>query len=922
MKYFRVGFFPLILWFCSPAVGEQIHNIAIYNFTAKTVEAVELTGPIDAALRSVLSKRGNIQLISRRAMEDKLRRLSGESSDQLASIVRSGSSLGVDYVISGSVSATGALVKLEYGLYDVKNRALRLKIKKSGSSKADIYADTEGIVDKFVAEFARGFKRSGALKLASFEAKQQAGRIKLSWSIPAASSGQRVKIYRASSAKGPFEYLAESPRTSYRDLRPHRDQNHYQLALVTADGSEHRFNTIASSVKKTQKKSSGSLFAPTILNAKLGVNSVKLAFLSSLRNTDITDYPVYLRKSGSSQWQSVGTVAAIVGASEYQFSKSTIFQPGNNYEIAVSARGSGGQESAFSASTPLTSSAAPVVTVNSEALLRRIELNWTQIALAQGYKVYRQQGEDSEWRAIKTIKRKNTLSYADKEALQDGSSYRYYVAAFDDDGETPLVAAAQGTTKSVPPASNSFTVLGGLVKKTELNWAASTDPDVAGYAVYRQDLSQSDQFERIAFLKGATNSSYKDSKDLADGTVYSYKIAAENKLKGLGDFSEVISITTKSRPQPGRFFAAAAIGDTIELQWRESPNEDIAQYDLQRQWAGQQWLPLATLEANKLDYRDTNLKPYLSVSYRLVAVDVDGLRSDYDASAVVDNPVSVDLQVQSENLLRTVELSWNRQFQIEAFNLYRSESTEPDSWKKIKKLNAAVSNYSDKTGLRDGLQYRYKLLAIDGSGELAPSNIVSAKTKILPPPPLDFVVQSGLLKSIAISWTASGDSDVAGYQIYRAAAGGELKPYQRVKGVDRSNYLDKGGAFSKLKDEESYSYQIAAYNLFATEGPASQLRTATTMALPAKVLGVDAVVANSAVNLSWEISAEADIAEYIIYRSSDSECKKMSKLTTVSANLAEFSDLDIDPNNNYCYGIVAKNTADLLSLMSDTQSVN
>jgi len=922
MRYFRAVIFPLILSISSPTFAEQIYNVAIYNFTAKTIEAVELTGPIDAALRSVLSKRDNIELISRRAMEDKLKRLNVESSDQLSSIVRSGSLLGVDYVIAGSVSSTGAEVQLEYGLYDVKNRALRLKVKKNGSGKADIYTETEGIVDKFVAEFARSFKRSGTLELASFEAKQQAGRIKLSWSIPAASRGQRVKIYRASSVSGPFEYLAESPRTSYRDLRPHRDQNHYQLSLVIADGSEHRFKAIASSVEKVRKKSTSSLFAPTIISAKMGVNSITLTFLASLRNTKVADYAVYLRVSGASGWQAVGTVAAKAGASEYLFSKSTIFQPANNYEIAVSARGPGGQESAYSANTALTSSAAPLVTVNSEALLRRIELNWKQIDLAQGYKVYRRGANDSEWQLITTIKRKSTASYTDKEALQDGTRYRYYVAAYDGDGETALVAATEGTTKSAPAASNSFSVLGGQVKKAALSWTPYTDPDVAGYAIYRQDLAQSDQFKRIAFLKGATKSSYEDSKNLTDGTVYSYKMAAENKMKGLGDFSEVISITTKKRPQPARFFAAAALGRAIELQWRASPNEDIASYDLRRQWAGQQWQSLATLAADTLDYRDANLKPYLSASYRLVAVDVDGLRSDYDASAAVDNPVTVDLQIQTEDLLRTVELSWNRQYLIEALNLYRSATAEPDDWKKIKKLKATAVNYSDKTGLQDGLQYHYKLLAADDSGELSPSNIVSAKTKVLPPPPEDFAVQSGLLKSIAISWTASADSDVGGYQLYRALEDGELEPYQRVKGVDRASYLDKGGAFSKLKDEQRYSYKIAAYNIFSAEGTASQPLTATTMALPTRILDVEVVAANSAVNVSWKKSPEDDIAEYIIYRSSDRECKKMSKLTTVSANLAVFSDIDIDPGNSYCYGIVAKNTAELLSHMSDTPTVN
>ncbi|MFT5577281.1 MAG: fibronectin type 3 domain-containing protein/TolB-like protein [Paraglaciecola psychrophila] len=922
MRYFRFIFSALILWNCSQAYAEQVYNIAIYNFTAKTIEAVEITGPIDSALRSVFSKRGNIEVISRRAMEDKLKRLNVESSDQLASIVRSGSSLGVDYVIAGSISANGAHVQLEYGLYDVKNGALRLKIKKVGSSNADIYSETESVVAKFVVEFGRRFERNVKPELASFAAKAQAGRIKLSWSIAAANRGQQVKVYRASSARGPFTYIGESTRSSYRDLRPNPDQNYYQLALVAADGSERRFNTTASSVITTKKKALANLFPPTIVSAAFGINSIELKFLASLRNKNIADHRIYQRLLGASEWQAIGTLATAAGVSEYLFSKSNIFQSATDYEFAVSARTPSQQESAYSASSKLQSTAAPQVTVNGEAMLRRIELNWNQVDLAKGYKVYRQLLADSEWQQIATIKRNTTVSYTDQDSLQDGTGYRYYIAAFDSAGESAFKAATEAITKAVPTAIRAFLVVANQVKRATLSWSASSDPDVAGYAIYRQELSQSESFERIAFIKGATKSDYEDNKNLADGSRYSYKMAAENTAGGLGDYSEVMTITTKLRPQPGRFFAAAAIDSTIELQWHASPNQDIASYQLQRQWAGQQWQRLATLEAGQLTYSDGNLKPYRSVSYRLMAVDIDDLSSDVDSTVAIENPVAVELQLVATDLLRRAQLSWNKQYQITAFNLYRSEAADPDNWQKIRKLRATATDYTDKAALQDGRVYRYKLLAVDDSGELPSSNIVSAATKDLPPPPLDFTVTSGLLKSVAIAWTAAADSDVGGYQIYRAIEGGELESYQRVKGFKRASYLDKGSAFNTLKDQQRYSYQIAAYNTFGAQGAVSELLTAKTMVLPARVNGLAAAAVEGAVSVSWALSADATVIEFIVYRATDSECKKLSKLRTVPAKLAAFDDLDIDPNKRYCYGVVAKNAAGLLSAMSDTKTAN
>ncbi|MFT5694027.1 MAG: fibronectin type 3 domain-containing protein, partial [Oceanicoccus sp.] len=338
---------------------------------------------------------------------------------------------------------------------------------------------------------------------------------------------------------------------------------------------------------------------------------------------------------------------------------------------------------------------------------------------------------------------------------------------------------------------------------------------------------------------------------------------------------------------------------------------------LYRMWESDGWEELARLEPTVFQYEDVELKPYRKLSYKIVALDVDGLESDSHITNSIESPVAVNLQVTTNNLPRKVRLTWNKQQLIDSYNLYRTPVSNLLKWEKIKVLKSGLSDFTDNAGLADGTRYQYKLIPVDSNGEIAASNTATAVTKPLPNPPEEFNVESGLLKSIRISWMASKDTDVGGYQIYRSTDGADLKPYERVRGHENSFFVDKGGIFSNLKDEDTFTYSIASFNQFGAQGPASEPKEATTMSVPRIVSGFAANLSDGSVSLSWTLNTEENITQYMVFRSNTTDCKKLLEIASLAQVISSYIDDSSEVSTGLCYAIAAKNSSNLVSVMSE-----
>jgi len=120
-----------------------------------------------------------------------------------------------------------------------------------------------------------------------------------------------------------------------------------------------------------------------------------------------------------------------------------------------------------------------------------------------------------------------TNTYYHDTELVDGVTYYYKITAIDDGGPTPNEGPPSSQVSGIPQDTvppGQVTGLQVIVvpsgNKLNLEWNAVSDPDVAGYHIYRNSTSSTFQ------LIGTTSNTWFNDTSLTDGQKYWYKVAA------------------------------------------------------------------------------------------------------------------------------------------------------------------------------------------------------------------------------------------------------------------------------------------------------------------------------------------------------------------------------------------------------------
>ena len=281
--------------------------------------------------------------------------------------------------------------------------------------------------------------------------------------------------------------------------------------------------------------------------------------------------------------------------------------------------------------------------------------------------------------------------------------------------------------------------------------------------------------------------------------------------------------------------------------------------------------------------------------------------SDTVSITTMERPV---LTLVKDNLLRRTIFSWQSSPNVDGYYLYRQEDGK--NWEKVDRINDATAGRTEDTSeLEDGRFYQYYLSAYDAKGETGPSNLIRAKTKDLPRPPADLLAESGLVKSVRLSWTPLNDPDVGGYFIYRGTRPEELKQIEKIKSHTVGSYLDKGATFVSLEDGTTYHYVASSFNLFGAEGKQTPAVTAGTKPRPVPVRGLSVMTQQQQIIVNWAPNPEADIKSYVLSRSRNGGF--WSDISTPGADQNSFTDRDLRPESEYRYKIIAQDKDGLQS---------
>ena len=462
-----------------------------------------------------------------------------------------------------------------------------------------------------------------------------------------------------------------------------------------------------------------------------------------------------------------------------------------------------------------------------------------------------------------------------------------------------------------------------------VSWSHDDSLTPGGFHVYRSSNPEGP----YQFLGGTTATRFVD-ENVRKGLTYYYQVGI---LEGAGgehksELTAKIAFTGERMPHHPLVMSTTGHIRRASIQLVPSLLNDqegftITGYKLYRRSAGDaDWQPVVSADVKRQSQSELSmtvedagpLEDGRTYQYAVSSLDKKGQESDLSdpvAITVLPKPV---LELEKDRLLRQIQIRWQPVDTVSGYHVYRS----PDglAWERITTNRGQEKvRHTDKDGLDDGRDYRYQVTAFDAKGESSPSNIILARTKDLPPPPLEVAVKSGLVKAVSISWQPIADTDVGGYNIYRGTQLQRLERISSVRGNTKSAYVDKGSGFQNLTDGTDYYYCVESYNQHKALGGISPPVMATTKPRPAAVAGVSAGAAATEIVVSWQPNPEKDIAAYVVYRSKDQG--SWSKVETLRGDQTRLADADLKPETQYRYRVVAVDADGLESDPSDSDTV-
>jgi hypothetical protein len=223
-------------------------------------------------------------------------------------------------------------------------------------------------------------------------------------------------------------------------------------------------------------------------------------------------------------------------------------------------------------------------------------------------------------------------------------------------------------------------------------------------------------------------------------------------------------------------------------------------------------------------------------------------------------------------------------------------------------------SYTDAQGLTFGRRYTYVVVALDEKGRPSPpSNRVVVALAPAPGTPPRLAAQPGDTQ-VRLTWDppatlADGSPAPADlvYDVFRATAPGTPggRPLNNEP-VAARQYVDLA-----VQNDVTYHYTVRAR--LGPGGPQSgpsAVATATPedRTPPSQPRGLVAVVAGPTVRLAWQAVADADVAGYLVYRSTTAG-RGHAKLTPSPHGGTTYVDADVRPGQTYFYVVTAVDRA-------------
>lgn len=481
-----------------------------------------------------------------------------------------------------------------------------------------------------------------------------------------------------------------------------------------------------------------------------------------------------------------------------------------------------------------------------------------------------------------------------------------------DAADNQAEALVQVTVDTNPPAAP--TNLKAAVENGEdghLTWNANSEPDLAGYAVYRDGV-------RITTALVPTPD-YVDVS-LPEGR-YTYTVTAFDRAGWESPKSEPATIVVDITP-PTTIISAPNEGSTVsallDVKGTAYSVDDFKEYRLYvgegTAPAGWQLLrrsPVPVLADVLSQWNTVVLAEGAQFTLKLEAEDINGNVGNAIAHVTIDNlPPAAPTGLVATATGANVQLAWNANTEPDllGYLVFRNERIANAQGVVVGSLTpyaVVTTNYPDLS-LPDG-PYTYTIIAIDRAGNISPPSSPASVT-IDTRPPHAVIVQP--LEGFAFDQSlyvlaTTVDTDVANVQFQYKSPTGTV--WTNIDSADANVPYEASWIPASLP-YGTYQIRAVATDAGNKVDPAPTPITVVYKDLtkPAVTVGVANQVNGGDVVLSWTANTETDLAGYLIDRTSTNGTTV--RLTPTPHAATTYADIGLN-DGTYAYTVIAVDTS-------------
>jgi fibronectin type 3 domain-containing protein len=622
---------------------------------------------------------------------------------------------------------------------------------------------------------------------------------------------------------------------------------------------------------------------------------------------------------------------------------------------------SGNQSTQVQSSSTQTAGIPTPASVQATDGLGRITLTWQAVDSddLQGYEVHRATNSDGTYDVIAGSEGSSfttgRTSFVDSN-LAGGTLLFYKVRAIGANGITSelstFVSGEAAADESAPGAPQNVSVIPSETDPTQITvrWTAPiVDADgaartgLAGFRLLRAEASGS--LVPVATIEADVRQF--DDSALRSLTVYRYALIAFDADGNESAQSSSGQAQTIGVSVPAGLLASDKIG-RIEISWTAVEDDDLIGYNVFR--SSRPDLDYTQLPGDGADAFTTGRTSFVDSTatsgdlfyYEVTAVTAD-LQSERSAfvsgRAATDDvaPVSPsDLVAIADDTQALVTLSWigSKSDQdggdltgLSSYIVFRGKDSS-SALAALDTIDSGFTSYSDNA-LSAATTYFYAVSAIDGSGNVSPrsTSVLTTTQGIGSPQNVD---AAGDVKSITVSWTASDEDDLQGYNVYRSDRSDE--GYSRLTGTEGASFTTGQTSYidSNLAGGQILFYRISVVTVSgesdqsAFDGATVQTDTRSPAA-PTFLDGDPVTDDPERLSLSWRPpGSDSDgliltgVSLYRVYRSTTADGDYQQIATSDSTS---YSDSGLEQRTTYFYQVEALDSDGNISPRSSTAAV-